>query len=388
MKSFFAMKRALFLLMMLAFLLLPACEARVGNDAIVARRIDAQNVAFISWEDLELPLSTGSRALIPLAWLQQKDEIILGGSFVLSEGERLNGNLLVLGGVATLEAGSTVHGNILLMGGSLQVSGVVNGEILALGGVVDLTDTAQVTGAVHVLGSNLQKAAGAVVLGGVNQGQGDDFPWNFSGTTRFPLVDMGLSLYTKVLWFLARSLLWSVLAMLVALFFPRQTQVAGRTASEQPWIATGMGLLTVFIAPFLLLLLSLTIIGIPVALLALFIGLIAWGFGVVSLGTETGTRLAHALKTSWSLPLAAGIGTFLLTALLNGIGAVIPCVGWLLPFTVGGIGFGAVLLSYFGNRAFTTSSPRETLNGEADQPYEVEPEAEAASKDETSPNEA
>jgi len=45
------------------------------------------------------------------------------------------------------------------------------------------------------------------------------------------------------------------------------------------------------------------------------------------------------------------IGTFLLTLLVNGLGALVPCVGWIVPTLVGMVGLGAVLVTRFGAQA-------------------------------------
>ncbi len=66
---------------------------------------------------------------------------------------------------------------------------------------------------------------------------------------------------------------------------------------------------------------------------------------------ETGKRLAALMKQDWALPVSAMIGTFLLTLLVNGLGALVPCVGWIVPALVGMVGLGAVLVTRFGAQA-------------------------------------
>lgn len=359
--------RRLFFLLAPCTLLCMLVSAMLPGEAIKSNSIWQRYDETRFFESEEPKHSIGAHALIPLGGLLSRDQIILGGSFVLSEGESLPGNLFVLGGVATLEEGSIVEGSIFLMGGRMDVSGTVNEDIFAMGGVLFLTNTALVRGTVHTMGSNLQFASGASILGGIEKGFGEFPPWTFSTTPSVPWMREGLSLYAKLLWYLVRSILWAVLAILVVLFFPRQTHIVGKAAAEQPLIAVALGILTVFVAPILLLLLSVTIIGIPVALLVAFVLLLAWGFGIVSLGAETGGRLLRMLKVQWPSPIEAGMGTFMLTAVLNGIGALIPCLGWLVPFTVGSLGLGAALLTYFGNREFVASSTRGAGQNEANQ---------------------
>jgi hypothetical protein len=104
--------------------------------------------------------------------------------------------------------------------------------------------------------------------------------------------------------------------------------------------------LTVFVFPLLLVFMAVTIIlilGIPFAVLAL---VLAWLFGIVSLGMEVGERFTRAIGQNWSPVLTTGFGTFLLVLVVQGVGLA-PCVGWLAPFLVGATGVGAVLLAFF-----------------------------------------
>jgi hypothetical protein len=116
-------------------------------------------------------------------------------------------------------------------------------------------------------------------------------------------------------------------------------------------ISGGLGLLTAVVAPLLLLLIAITIIGIPLSLIGAFLLALAWALGVIVLGTETGKRLADLLKQQWALPVAAGIGTLLLVIVINAIG-IIDCIGWIPKVVVGVVGLGAVLLTRFGTRPY------------------------------------
>jgi hypothetical protein len=74
--------------------------------------------------------------------------------------------------------------------------------------------------------------------------------------------------------------------------------------------------------------------------------------GIIALGLETGKRLAALLNQDWAPSVSAALGVFLLTLTINGIGALVPCIGWLAPFTVGLIGLGAVLITRFGAQEY------------------------------------
>jgi hypothetical protein len=77
----------------------------------------------------------------------------------------------------------------------------------------------------------------------------------------------------------------------------------------------------------------------------------AWVLGMIAMGLEVGNRLSEATNQEFQPVVAAGLGTLILSLVVNGIG-LIPCIGWVVPFLVGIIGTGAVLMSRFGGHEY------------------------------------
>jgi hypothetical protein len=283
-------------------------------------------------------------------------KLVLGGVFTLESGQTLAGDMLVMGGAVNLQAGSTVTGNILMLGGNLQANGTIGGSLFSLGGLVQMSDTTVVNGDVGALGGSIQGAQEATINGQVITENNTSFPLVLPGNMRgsFPNFSIRTNPLWDMLWLFAQSFLWAALAVVVILFAPNPTRRVGETASTQPLISGGLGLLTAILAPILMLIVAITLIGIPVALLALAAFLVAWAFGLIAIGIEIGERLAKAARSDWALPVSAALGTFILTLIANTLGKIIPCIGWLAPFLVGIIGLGAVLLTRFGSRPYPT----------------------------------
>jgi len=166
------------------------------------------------------------------------------------------------------------------------------------------------------------------------------------------------------MWLLLRAFAVAAIAIVVTLFAPQPTKRVAQTAITQPLISGGLGVLTVIVAPFVLLILTLTIILIPVTMLAILALILMVVYGWVAIGTEIGIRLAEVMHRDWALPVSAGLGTLLMTLVVDWVGQIW-CVGWMFPALVGAIGLGAVLLSRFGTQAysfvpFTTLPPPST----------------------------
>ncbi len=280
------------------------------------------------------------------------DRVIFGSNFTLGSGETLDGNLIVLAGNAHLEAGSEVTGDVVIMGGNLLSSGMIEGSVISLGGPVRLEETAVVEGDVVNIGGSLDRADGARILGNVATGTDWPLSLNFPGAVEIPNFDVGFRPFLNLVGFTFKIFLWAALAVLVMLFAPKHTQRVASTAVNQPLVAFGLGLLSVVVLPPALILLTITILLAPVSLVAATVAALAWMFGLVALGSDLGRRLEEALKQEWAPAVSAGVGTFLLILVINGINEVIPCVGWIIPAFVGMLGLGAVLLTRFGTQPY------------------------------------
>lgn len=311
----------------------------------------------------KLSLSLLLVLLVTLAWSQTAlaqtpsgNKFVTGGTYTLREGETLDGNLYVFGGIATLEEGSSINGNVVLTGGTLQVDGTITGDILATGGLVSLGSSALVDGNVTTIAAHLNRAVGARITGEVNTNIRGPFQVTIPGGVPVHNVRVGFHPLWDGLWFLFRSFLWAAVAVLVVMFLPRHTERSAQALVAQPLVAGGVGLLTLVVVPLLLAAMAITLILIPVSLLGGFLLTLIWCFGVIVVGTEVGRRLVLLLGQEWPLAIAAGVGTFLLTLVMNGIGRI-DCIGWVVPVLVAILGVGTVLLTRFGTQSYPPYSP-------------------------------
>ncbi|MEW5869302.1 MAG: hypothetical protein AB1894_08510 [Chloroflexota bacterium] len=331
------------------------------------------------------------------------DRLVLGGTFTLDEDETLDGSLVVLGGFATLKPGSRVNRDAVVLGGALNVDGTVEGNMVAIGGNINLGETAVVGGDINVLGGNVTRAEGARVEGSVNVGEEGGFPIVIPGRVYVPEInpsmDFGMGvggMFVKMLWVLLRSFMWLCLAALVVLFVPENSTRAGQVAASQTLTSGGLGLLTVMVAPLMLAVFAITIIGLPVTLVGAFLLVIAWAYGVIVIGLLAGQRLAQALHQEWAPAVSAALGAAVVTLVGNTVGALVPCIGWMLPALVGMIGLGAVMLTRFGTQnypIYASSAAARPAAPAADEPVLAvspvvdAPAADAPAADEETPSE-
>jgi len=149
----------------------------------------------------------------------------------------------------------------------------------------------------------------------------------------------------------------------VALIWPEATDRVGRTAFRSPGASLGIGVLTFIAGITLVTVLAITICLSPAAaLIALALGAAAL-FGWTAIGARVGERLLKALNAGAVAPLwVASLGTLVITLITMGLSAAfcLAPLGWLLMFTIGCFGLGAVALTRFGTTPYVPGRSRET----------------------------
>jgi len=296
---------------------------------------------------------------VALAQGLREDKVVFGGTFTLQSGERLDGNLVIFGGSATLEPDSLVDGDVVLLGGAVDIGGEVNGSVVGVGGLIVLQAEAVVREDVVALGAHLEQDPSARVEGEVTTHIPGPLTFSVPGGGEAPRVDFSFSPILDFIWFFFRTFLWAALAVLLVLFLPGHVERTTQAVVSQPLVAWGLGLLTVVIAPVVVVALAITLILIPASLLLALALAIAWGFGLIAIGLEVGKRLAGLFNQTWAPAVSAGVGTFVLILVLNGVDALISCVGWIVPAAVGMVGLGGVLLTRFGAQPYPPFIPAQ-----------------------------
>lgn len=283
------------------------------------------------------------------------DEIIFGTSFTLHDGEALNGNLLSFGGDITLEEGSVITGDVVMFGGSLDAGGEIVGGINTFGSIISLLQSANIGSDVIMIGTNFHREDGARIGGKLitenNLQTISNLPFNI--VPHLPGIrDLGPWVAWDWLWFLFRMFLWALLGLLLAMFFLKPLEQTSSTVISQPILSWGVGTLTLILLPVMFLALAVTIILIPITLVGFLALMITCFFGWVAIGFEVGRNLNHQLHQQWTPVVSTSIGTFVLSLIAFGTAKLVPCIGLLVPIVIFPVGFGAVIMTRFGTRAY------------------------------------
>ncbi len=283
------------------------------------------------------------------------DQVVFGSDFTLPAGQRMEGNVMVIGGSAHVEAGAELAGDLTVMMGSARIEGRVEGDVTVLGPRVRLDPTARIRGDLVVLGGTLEQEPGAVVEGRILLG-----PRWILGGSPFPVFPFPLSGLFRLADQAARALLGGVVLALLTLvgvsFFQGAIDQNARTLQRAPAVSLGTGCLALPLGGILILLLAITLVGLPLALIVLALLIGAFLFGWISVGHLIGLQLRGNIPSGWP-PVAVTITGVLLLWLLWVLADFLPlCGGPILRLILAALAVGSTLLSRFGMRSYPPSS--------------------------------
>lgn len=337
------------IILLLAMLFLPTSAALAqspGGDVILF----GQNYTLESEEILD-----GSLA-------------VFGGNVNVEEDAKVNGDVALIGGNLSLLG--DIDGDVVLIGGNLTISGTIDGNIVIVGGQALLTESAVINGDISTIGGNVEKEPGAEVTGDITNNapptiEVPDVPNvpnvpNIPNVPATPEVNVNVNPFWNVAGKIGQAFLVAIVGMLLTLFLQPQLERAGTAMIRQPFIAGGYGLLVFIGVPVAIVILTITIILIPIALIVALIAPLAWLFGMIALGQEVGDRFTKAINQTWAPVLSTGFGAFLLI-LVVGLVGMIPCVGWLPSFLVTLVAIGGVAMTWFGTRNAPGTTPPQII---------------------------
>ena len=269
---------------------------------------------------------------------------------------------------AYVPAGEVVDGEVVAVFGSVTVEGTVTREVVAVMGSVHLSPGARVDGDVVSIGGTIEQAPGATIKG--ESVQLGFLPFTFGFPARSVIL---FAIVTG--WLVSMFTGW-----IFALLFPAGMLRVATVVARRPAASFFLGMLSLpgfFVA---LILLCITVVGIPLAVLLPMIYMLIGYAGQLAATAVLGARVTRrSLGEGLMVPLL--VGTVFVAAVL-GVGAMmlvgggagqpislfLLVSGGLLILGLGALGTGAFLLSRFGTR------PRDVVwRGHAPRPAAADP---------------
>lgn len=241
----------------------------------------------------------------------------------------------VSSGFGNIQVNGPVGGDVETGFGSVKINAPVQGSIDVGHGDVYLEPQARVNGNISIGSGKIFREQGAVVRGAQMAGAANDFGHAFKKEAEWPLSSL-------LGWFLMTVGLIAS-GVLAAVILPKPLTSAARNLETLPVRALLLGIVSLPAAVILSVLLAVTVIGIPLLLLAVPAYMALMFFGVLVTAYLLGRRISIATgRYHGGDVMAAGLGAFLVSAMY-----LIPIFGGLIFFILAILGTGAAISAMF-----------------------------------------
>jgi len=253
---------------------------------------------------------------------------VAGGNIELGSDAVVEGSAALAGGNIRVEG--PIHGNLRVAGGRITLDGPVTGDASIAGGTLSLGPDARIAGRLVFRGGELHQDPAAQVAGGISHTRRN---WD-----RYELT-MG-ERFTRG-WVWTGALL--VLAALFAGALPGPSQRLAQELRERPWLSALLGFLAFTAIPVAAVLLMITIIGIPIGVLALVLYAALLLVSYVWLAVVVGGLVLDRFKADTAALTAWRVGAAVLAMLVMAILVRVPFVGGPLKLVALMVGLGMIV---------------------------------------------
>jgi len=271
----------------------------------------------------------------------------------------VNGDLMVFGSAVNVASTATVKGDLFIGAGNVRIDGLVEGDIKGGGSAVTIGNgvkgnvelevdsltilsTANIEGDLTYTSKEEADIQSGAQIGGATTHNLP--PVKEEAAIPFPFV-LFFGILSKLIGFLMAL----VTGLVIILIAPRRLTSIAESIRISPGASAGWGAVVLFLTPIAAILVCLTIVGIPVGLIALAL----WGIGLylaqIPVGLLIGRLIIGRFRGVERRAIMTGalaLGLVILTLL-----GLIPYLGFFIGLAVAIFGFGAVVVSEKRRRA-------------------------------------
>ena len=288
----------------------------------------------------------------------QQDLYAVGGNVRVDAA--IGGSARLAGGNVEIAPNASIGRNLSVAGGTVDIRGPVGGNVEVASG--DVTIDSAIAGDVKVAAGSLELGPHASIGGRlVQRGHGtikrDPAAQVAGGTTR---TGLGESPSRRSYGGSGFGWSWSLgviaLAGLIAGLFPVGSRNIGEGLRNDPGIGLLLGFIALVCVPIAAVILTVTIIGIPLAFAVLLLYFLMLIVGYAAVGVVIGDAALARLRSQDAASMGWRIGAAMAAMLLLALLTRIPVVGGLLTFVALLAGVGAIVLAIRARAARRTAS--------------------------------
>lgn len=304
-----------------------ALEVRSGDSVTVDSPIDDDVFASGNRVDIRAPVNGAVIAAgnVAIDAPVRGDVVVVGGDVVINSD--VEGKIVAAGGNIELKGSAD---NVVAAGGNINIrsSAVVLRDALVVGGSVN--NEGRINGNLKVTTSNFQNSGS---VGSVDYGRAQSPQDVWRGFAKI----IGLF---SLLWLIGSLILGIVLVMLFpSMFLRTKDEIVSSTLKK-----TIVGFVLILASIALMIILFITIVGIPIALMACMVFIIALVLANFFVAFALGRKIGGIFRANLGNVVSFVIGFIVLNIIL-----VIPFIGGLAQIVVSSLGFASIYYALRGN---------------------------------------
>ena len=273
----------------------------------------------------------------------------------------INGDLMVFGSAVNVASTATVKGDLFVGAANVRIDGLVEGDIKGGGSAVTIGNgvkgnvelevdsltilsTANIEGDLTYTSEEEADIQSGAQIGGATTHNLPPVPVKEEAAIPFPFV-LFFGILSKLIGFLMAL----VTGLVIILIAPRRLTSIAESIRISPGASAGWGAVVLFLTPIAAILVCLTIVGIPVGLIALAL----WGIGLYLAQIPVGLLIGRLIigRFRGVERRAIMIGALALGLVILTLLGLIPYLGFFIGLAVAIFGFGAVVVSEKRRRA-------------------------------------
>jgi hypothetical protein len=274
-------------------------------------------------------------------------------SIIASAGEieinaPVNGDVIIAGGILSIQA--DVDGKVIGAGGIINIDSNISTNVMLAGGEVNILEGARIERDAFITAGTLSNAG---TIGGVLNVEAETFEntgtaneINFKQQERDS--GEGISFFSVLI-----TLGFLILGMLMIRYLPAPFFAVEREIRKDPIKSTLFGFGVAILGLLLILVLTITIIGLPIA----FLSGLALMTGILLTSLFVASSFGIVLTARFNMEVSTMIA-FILGFILLHIIFAIPIVGFLARIIVIALGLGAIALAANANRDIFTGKTK------------------------------
>lgn len=303
-----------------------AIERSVGNDVAVA----GGDVAVTADVGEDLRAAGGQ---VSLDARVGGDAHIVAGRLVIGKDGSVAGRAWLAGG--DVQVLGRLAGKTKIYAGRVAIGGEIDGDLSVQADSVELLPAARIRGVLTYASPNplLSDPAARVDGGVVRQSRGP------APTARQPTTSAGSGTVVWILGLMAAGVVW-------ALLFPAVAQAAQARLAQAPGTSLAAGALVVLLTPVAVVLLLISILGAPLALVLLAVYGLLLLAGYLVVAGYLGDRLLQMATKDAVVTPGRRVTALVVALLLLGLVSQVPLLGWLITLLALMAGSGALVARF------------------------------------------